>query len=132
MSRTYVPKKVAPLNIDLYGYRKPKADRSILKFSYFYLALAIICIICVLLQYKVEEFHKYNILIEAMADQMSGSANRRQTVAMMYWKVCRSDARFQLSRCRDGLPDVRSCYCLMFCRSAGGQIFLPVVKIFDR
>ncbi len=67
MRRTYVPKKVAPLNIDLYGYRKPKADRSILKFSYFYLALAIICIICVLLQYKVEEFHKYNILIEAMA-----------------------------------------------------------------
>ena len=28
------------------------------------------------------------------------------------------------------LPDARSCYCLMVCRSAGGQIFLPDGQIF--
>ena len=51
---------------------------------------------------------------------MPGSATRCQTVAVML-NGCRV-----VLECLSLLPAV-----VMVCRSAGGQIFLPVVKFFD-
>lgn len=67
MQRTFIPKQVTPLNIDLHNYARPHADKAILKFSYAYAAIAALCIICLLLKNYVLFFMQYAILIEVMA-----------------------------------------------------------------
>ncbi len=66
MEKTYVPVSLLPLNIDLHDYEKPKANKGVLKFSYFYLAMAVISLICYSLKGQVLFFAQYYILLEAM------------------------------------------------------------------
>lgn len=64
---TYTPNPEAPINLDLTSYRRPEANRGIIKFAWMYAICGGICILFLVFKQYIAFVQNYFVLLEAMA-----------------------------------------------------------------